>query len=149
MGKCVVQANASLSQRTGIDFLVSHIKLITSVLWVVVVLMWTSSVTFMIINVIAPEDILTTTIDNMPLLMTTFRVARALMAVGITDKLNSANGGMFIEIFGLTLGTIIQIFVLGAYIILLVNFWVTSSSFKKRYIFASKECTACVNIEDE
>ncbi|KAJ3641081.1 hypothetical protein Zmor_027602 [Zophobas morio] len=132
------------SERTGIDFLVSHIKLITSVLWVVVVLMWTSSVTFMIINVIAPEDILTTTIDNMPLLMTTFRVARALMAVGITDKLNSANGGMFIEIFGLTLGTIIQIFVLAK----VMQYYQKRSSSRNKYQHLLEEIDECMKYKE-
>ena len=74
---------------------------------------WVSSIAYALVSYFHPVSLAQTAIAGFPLLMTAFKVTRALMVVGVTDIINSTNLVMIVEIGCITVGSVLQIIILG------------------------------------
>jgi hypothetical protein len=74
---------------------------------------WTSSVVYMVIKMLHPEPLLRRAVGDIPMLMTSFRVVRTFMNVGITETVNASRFVMLLEIACITFGSVLEIIILG------------------------------------
>jgi hypothetical protein len=90
-----------------------QIKFICFALWVSVFVVWLISVVYMIVRVLHDSTLSLRRIKNFPMLMSTVRVVRACMVVGVTDLFNASKFVMAFEVVTIMIGNVMQIVILG------------------------------------